>query len=205
MLMVWKYEPSVQKDKNYKPHNGGGPPPAPVLGTKKGLNRFVWDLKHPILPGVPKTYIEANFTGHKVPPGVYTLTLKIGDETVTTKGELIAPPNLENWDKQFKEHDTFMTQLEKNLTDMHQKVNMLYKVKQQLTQVLKEVTDETLKKEGQALVKKLKDWDNDMVQRKSQAYDDVENFPNKFTAEYLFLMNQSNSDIPRINQPFKRP
>ena len=46
----------------------------------------------------------------------------------------------------------------------------------------------------------LKSWDNDMVQRKSQAYDDVENFENKFTAEYLFLMDQTNSAIPRVNK-----
>jgi hypothetical protein len=39
------------------------------------------------------------------------------------------------------------------------------------------------------------------VQRKSKAYDDVENFPNKFTANYLFLMNQTESSIPRVNQP----
>jgi len=28
----------------------------------------------------------------------------------------------------------------------------------------------------------------------------VENFKNKFTAEYLFLINQTESSIPRINQ-----
>jgi hypothetical protein len=44
-------------------------------------------------------------------------------------------------------------------------------------------------------------WDEAMVQRKSKAYDDVENFPNKFTANYLFLINQTESDIPRVNQP----
>ena len=43
-------------------------------------------------------------------------------------------------------------------------------------------------------------WDEDMIQRKSKAYDDVENFPNKFTAEYLFLINQTESRIPRVNQ-----
>ncbi len=58
-----------------------------------------------------------------------------------------------------------------------------------------------VKKEGDALVKKMKAWDEDMVQRKSKAYDDVENFPNKFTANYMFLINQTESDIPRINQP----
>jgi len=65
---------------------------------------------------------------------------------------------------------------------------------------MKELDNADLKKEGQALLDKLKTWDEEMVQRKSQAYDDVENFPNKFTAEYLFLMNQSNSSLPRVNQ-----
>ena len=40
-----------------------------------------------------------------------------------------------------------------------------------------------------------------MVQRRSRAYDDVENFQNKFTANYLFLVNQTESDLPRVNQP----
>jgi hypothetical protein len=47
----------------------------------------------------------------------------------------------------------------------------------------------------------MKQWDEDMIQRKSKAYDDVENFPNKFTANYLFLINQTESDIPRVNKP----
>jgi hypothetical protein len=50
-------------------------------------------------------------------------------------------------------------------------------------------------------LKKMKAWDEDMVQRKSKAYDDVENFPNKFTANYLFMINQTESDIPKVNQP----
>jgi len=57
-----------------------------------------------------------------------------------------------------------------------------------------------IKKEGKALVQRLKDWDSEMVQRKAKAYDDVENFENKFTAEYIFLINQTESSIPRVNK-----
>lgn len=192
-----------EKDKDYKPHHGGGAPPAPVLGTDKGLNRFVWDLKTPILPGIPDVYIEANFTGHKVPPGTYTLRLKANGETVTTTGAVLSPPNTNMTPERYREHDVFMTELETNLTDMHQKINDLFKVQGQLKKLLEELDNETLKAEGKALLEKLKAWDGDMVQRKSQAYDDVENFPNKFSAEYLFLMNQSNSALPQINQASK--
>ncbi|WP_421810499.1 VPS10 domain-containing protein [Flagellimonas sp.] len=192
-----------EKDKDYKPHHGGGAPPAPVLGTDKGLNRFVWDLKTPILPGIPDVYIEANFTGHKVPPGTYTLRLKANGETVTTTGAVLPPPNTNMTPERYREHDVFMTELEANLTDMHQRINTLFKVQGQLKKLLEELNDESLKAEGKALLEKLKAWDGDMVQRKSQAYDDVENFPNKFSAEYLFLMNQSNSALPQINQASK--
>ena len=54
---------------------------------------------------------------------------------------------------------------------------------------------------GIALLKKLKAWDDEMVQRRSRAYDDVENFPNRFTANYLFLINHAESDLPVVNQP----
>jgi len=53
----------------------------------------------------------------------------------------------------------------------------------------------------EVLVTKMKKWDEEMVQRKSKAYDDVENYPNKFTAEYIFVINHTESSVPRINDP----
>jgi len=84
-------------------------------------------------------------------------------------------------------------------------VNSLYEKQKQLESLLGSLPAgdkfSVARKEGEALLKKMKSWDEDMVQRKSKAYDDVENFPNKFTANYLFLINQTESDIPRVNQP----
>ncbi len=94
-----------------------------------------------------------------------------------------------------------------SLTDMHDETNRLFKIQNQLKQLLatlpKDDAYAQLKEEGEALAAKLKQWDEEMVQRKSKAYDDVENFPNKFTAEYLFLINQTESDIPRVTQASK--
>lgn len=47
------------------------------------------------------------------------------------------------------------------------------------------------KGDGEILLFKIKTWDEALNQRKSQAYDDVENFENKFSAEYLYLFNQT--------------
>jgi hypothetical protein len=58
-----------------------------------------------------------------------------------------------------------------------------------------------VKHDADSLVARLKAWDTDMVSRRSRAYDDVENFEQKFTANYMFLINATESDLPRINQP----
>ena len=52
-------------------------------------------------------------------------------------------------------------------------------------------------------MRSIKAWDEEMVSRKTRAYDDTENYPQKFTANYLFLINATESDIPRVNQPSK--
>jgi hypothetical protein len=58
-----------------------------------------------------------------------------------------------------------------------------------------------IKRDGEALLARLKAWDEEMIQRRTKVYDDVENFPQKFTASYIFLINQTESDLPRVSQP----
>ena len=191
---------SSVKDKSYVKHNGGGPAPAPVLTKNKGLNRFVWDMNHPILPGIPGVYIEAGFRGHKAIPGIYTLKLLMGDQTVEANGEIKETPGFDIAEDQYKAYDEFMREIEANLKEMHGRVNSLFKVRDQLTAIVSELEEGDLKRSGTELIDKLKRWDEEMVQRKSKAYDDVENFPNKFTAEYLFLIDQTISTLPRVNR-----
>ena len=191
---------SSEKDKTYKKHNGGGAPPAPILSKKAGLNRFVWDMQTGIMPGIPDVYIEANFRGHVVPPGTYTLELRAGDKNSRSTAEIVQMPGLTTTAAQYQEYNSFMNAAERNLTQMHNTVNMLHDARQQLKTLIRTLDNGAVKTAGEKLIEALDLWDREMVQRKSQAYDDVENFPNKFTAEYLFMINHANSAIPRITQ-----
>jgi len=183
----------------------GGPSAEPVLSKSKGLNRFVWNLRYPTMPGAKNVYIEASFRGHKASPGKYTVVLKMGDREVTTTFEILPNPLYETDARNYQEYHTVMSKMEAELTLMHNLVNSLQEKRFQLEQLLSTLSAEekygTIKTNGQALVQRMKQWDDDMVQRKSKAYDDVENFPNKFTAEYLFLINHTESDIPKVNKP----
>ncbi len=157
------------------------------------------------MPGVPGVRIEGSYAGHKAPPGKYSMTVRMGEQTVSTEAEIIANPLYPANASTYMEYHQTMLSMENELTSMHRMVNSLYEKQKQLESLLSSLPAgnkfSAVKKEGDALLKKMKTWDEDLVQRKSKAYDDVENFPNKFTANYIFLINQTESDIPRVNQP----
>jgi len=176
-----------------------------VLTKVKGLNRFVWDMRHATMMGVPHVRIEGNWAGHKAIPGKYSITLKTPSQSLSTEAEILPNPLYPIDAATYSEYHRTMSSMETELTTMHRLVNSLYEKQKQLESLLGALPAgdrfAAIKKDGETLLKKMKAWDEDMVQRKSKAYDDVENFPNKFTANYLFMINQTESDIPRVNQP----
>ncbi len=197
---------SSKADEDFKSY-AGGPSGEPVLSKKDGLNRFVWDMRHSTMPGVPNVYIESSYSGHKVPPGKYNISVIAGETKVNTTCEILPNPYYNVTPDQYKEYDEFMSLAEDKLTEMHNLVNKLDKVKSGIERILKELPKDgnydAIQKEGKKIIGNLKAWDEEMVQRKSKAYDDVENFPNKFTANYMFAINMTESDIPHVNQPSK--
>ncbi len=195
---------SSKADDNFKKYDGG-PRAEPVLSKSKGLNRFVWNMRYPTMPGVQNVYIESSYAGHKASPGKYSATVTMGGQKISTEFEIMANPLYQISASTYQEYDQLMSGMEAELTAMHRMVNRINEKQKQLESLLAVLPDgakfTAVKKEGDALVKKMKAWDEDMVQRKSKAYDDVENFPNKFTANYMFMINQTESDLPRVNQP----
>lgn len=183
----------------------GGPPAEPTIAKSKGLNRFVWDMRYATMLGAPSAYVEGGYRGHKASPGTYTVTIAYGSQQAKAEFKILPSPLYNIPESQYQEYHTFMAGMEENLNTMHRTVNTVLDMRSQIEAVLSDIPSDakyaSLKSDGQALVAKMKAWDEDMVQRKSKAYDDVENFPNKFTANYLFLINQTESDIPRVNQP----
>lgn len=194
---------SSKPDSLYRRYDGG-PSAEPVLSTSKGLNRFVWDMRHASMPGVPGVYIESSYSGHKSIPGRYSISILNGTKTINTTAVIVANPLYDIDTDRYNEYDQLMGKMEKELTSMHQLVNSIFSKQGQLESLLANLPAgdkyNKVRTEGKSLLETMKTWDEEMVQRKSKAYDDVENFPNKFTANYMFLINQTESDLPRVNK-----
>lgn len=201
----------VRKLTSKKDANGisyeGAPPAEPRISVRKGLNRFVWDLRYPTLPGIPNVYIESSYRGHKAIPGIYTLKLSSAGMSAEAKGEIKDIPGYNMSAAEYQAYHAWMTQLESEVLEMHTMINTAKDYQDQLSELIKKLDEKpafsSLKTEAEILLKALQTWDEAMVQRRSTAYDDVENFPNMFTANFLFMMNQGESSIPRINEGTK--
>lgn len=197
---------SSKKNASYKKYDGG-PSPEPILEKEEGLNRFVWNMRHTTMPGIKNVYIEANYKGHIASVGSYKLTLKVNNSEASTNANIIEVPLNDTDKNDYGVYDAFMKDLEQNLIEMHKTVGFVHDLQKQLKETLsflkKNPKNKSLVTMASVLIKKLDTWDKKMVQRKSKAYDDVENFKNKFTANYMFLINQSDNILPVINQSSK--
>lgn len=195
---------SSLRDSLFQEH-AGGPPAEPVLTKEKGINRFVWNLRYPTISGITGTYMEASFRGHKASPGKYSAVLISGTQKLSVNFQILPNPLYAADSKTYQEYHTTMLGMETEISRMHKLVTSLHEKQLQLDKIIESLPAESkfenLKQEGNTLSTRMKQWDEDMIQRKSKAYDDVENFPNKFTADYLFLINQTESDIPQVNKP----
>ncbi|HCH44597.1 MAG TPA: hypothetical protein DEV63_09300 [Algoriphagus sp.] len=185
----------------------GGPPLEPTISTRKGLNRFVWDMRHPTMPGIPGVYIESSYRGHKAIPGMYTIRLSGMGVSSEAQAEIKDIPAYKLTAADYQAYHEWMSKLEAEVSTMHNMVNTAKDYQDQLASLLKRLEGKAeyqeIKSAGEVLLKELKAWDEEMIQRRSTAYDDVENFPNKFTANFLFMLNHGESSIPKVNEGTK--
>ena len=90
--------------------------------------------------------------------------------------------------------------MENKFNIMADYINTNKKLIDKLKTILSDIEDQAIKNNGEILLNKMDSWDKKMMQRKSLAYDDVENFPNKFLADYLFILDEIKGDIPNVSE-----
>jgi photosystem II stability/assembly factor-like uncharacterized protein len=198
---------SSQEDKEFEEYPGG-PSPDPVLPLKPGLNRFVWDLRAETLPGVPKVFIEGSYDGRKIAPGTYTARLKYQKQEKQATFRVLPDPRINATAADYEDQQQTLVAIETSVKEIHESVLSMRKVRKQLTEVadllkgkpeLKEVTDS-----AKQLVKKLKTWEDKLVQNKSESNDDVINFLNMLSADYIFVRGELDTNVPFVTNGQKQ-
>ena len=194
-------------DKNFVSYPGG-PDADPVLPAKPGMNRFVWDTRYPTLLGVPKVFIEGSYQGRKAAPGNYNAVLKYGNEARSVAVKLLPHPKINATAADYAEQQLWQAKVDDEFNAIHQSILDARKVKKQVGDLVALVGDkpgmEALKKQGNELVKQLNDWEDKLVQNKAESNDDIINYVNMLSADYIFLKGEMDVNIPQTTDGQKQ-
>ena len=198
--LVRKY--ASEADKDFVGGYPGGPSPDPLLPTGAGLNRFVWDLRYPPQTGVMNVFIEGGYDGHKVMPGDYTATLNAGKESKTVAIKILADPRINGTAAEYEAQHILQTKVEAAIVDIHISVNKMRKLNKQIADLTEQLeagdttANKTIRDKAVAITKNLSKWEEALVQTKAQSNDDIINYINKLSADYIFLKGDLESNIP---------
>ena len=200
--------PYSSKEDSAFVHFPGSPSPDPTLPHKKGLNRFVWDMRYPTLPGVPTVFIEGSYEGRKAAPGNYTARLKYDTLERSVSLKILPDPRINATPAEYAEQQEWMAKTENGIREIHESVLRIRKIRKQINEVvdlvgsradMKEVADS-----GRSIAGKLLKWEEELVQNKAQSNDDVINFINRVSADYIFLKGEMDANIPYITNGQKQ-
>jgi photosystem II stability/assembly factor-like uncharacterized protein len=100
--------------------------PGPWMPVKKGMNRFVWDMRYPGATKVlgNKTAPAANI-GHFVLPGPYEVRLTVGDQTLTQPCEIVKDPRVQTSVAGLKAQHDLLQQIYSKISAVHNGINLL--------------------------------------------------------------------------------
>lgn len=186
----------------------GGPSPDPVMNKKPGLNRFVWDLRYPTLPGVPTVFIEGAYEGRKAAPGNYTARLIYGSQVKTASFKVLPDPRLNAPAADYAEQQEWAAKVEDGVKEIHETVLRIRKIKKQIKDAVELLKDNAEYKDiadsGKKITEKLQQWEDEIVQNKAQSNDDIINFVNRISADYIFLKGEMDVNIPYVTNGQKQ-
>jgi len=192
-----------QKDKDFKKYPGG-PSPQKVLSTKKGVNRFAWDMRSHPTPAVKGVFVNGTYNGAMVVPGTYQLKLTAGENVSTATATIIPDPRLSATPADYTAQQGLLMQIDDAVIDIHETVNKMRKVKKQVTNyktLLKEVEGvDTLLHQGTAIVEKIETLENSLIQPKQKTFQDVINFPNQLNSHFMNLKGKIDSHDPQLTE-----
>jgi photosystem II stability/assembly factor-like uncharacterized protein len=111
-----------------------GMEPGPWLPLQAGVNRFVWNLRHPGALRVPgnKTAGEAN-EGPYVLPGEYQVRLSVDETVLTERFTVVNDPRVTATPDDLAAQQTLLFRIRDKISDAHRAILRLREVREQVT------------------------------------------------------------------------
>ncbi len=152
------------------------------LSVKKGMNRYIWNMRYPDAERVPRAILWGGMlSGPVAVPGTYRVRLTVGEKSMIQAWEWKKDLRLTTTQDDFQEQFDFLIQIRDEITEVNRAINRLRSVKNQIDVLTKKVKDHEKGKEiiqaGKTIKDKLKAVEDVLIQSKSESRQDPLNYP----------------------------
>ena len=172
--------------------------PAP----EAGLNRLAWDYRHDAIPGVDGYRTFGSLLGRVVAPGDYQIRLAHGDESRTVTLSVSPDPRWSATQSQYEAQERFVADAQQVVRDLYGAVTELAGISEQVEAVVERTEDhplaDSIRASGESLTGAITDWEEALIQRRQQTFQDVINFRNKLDAQILALVGSVDGTEPPL-------
>ena len=190
--------------RSYSSVKDSNAPEKTVLKTHKGVNRFNWNLRTENLPKVEGVRLLTSLNGHSVPPGLYTVTLKVDGDSSKANIVVVPYPHIEAEKSDYNDQYAFLNDVRDVFSDIHNQVNYSNEVVSQLKLQSKFLKKDSTYKEltvlSDSIIGDIEDWKSELIQPKQKTFQDIINFPNQLNAELANLAQRVDGLDPVVTQ-----
>lgn len=183
---------------------GPGVAPARLLPAKKGMNVFSWELRTEPPPRVAGLMQPGSLQGYRVGLGTYTVRLTAFGMARTQSFRVVPDPRERYTEQQVATHVRLARQAWERVTELHNNVIDVRSVKDQVTGVLGKLSDrqdvQDVKDLGSAITAKVDSVDGRLVQARIKTFQDVINFRNGLSDQYLYLQAAIDGSEPPLTK-----
>ena len=174
----------------------------PNIDVKPGLNRFVWDLREESIASIPGVFIEGSYDGARVVPGTYKVALHIDSSVFEQTFQVLADPRIKAAAAKYEEQANLLQQIAADVNDIHVAVVRMRNIQKQLSGITDRIENKEAYKNIVTIADSIADlidtWEVALIQSKSESNDDVINFVNKLSANYIFLRGELDTNTPHV-------
>ena len=155
------------------------------LAVEKGTNLFVWNMRYEDAKKFDGMILWwANISGPKAIPGSYQVKLKVDNDSITRDIKILKDPRIQSSQEELKYHFDFLMEIRDKLTEAHQVIIDIRKVKTQLSELKEKLDAERharLLETIETILEKINGVEENLYQTKNKSNQDPLNYPIKLT------------------------
>ncbi len=175
-----------------------------TITTKKGLNRFIWNYRIDDITMVNDISFYGSYSGYRIGPDQYKVRFTINGKSKTEDLLVQQDPRVEIKDRDSRAHQQLMSDLYKQINDLHSSIKRSRNVRQQIQKMNSELEDKDdvkdLLEAGKKTIQMIDEWEGNVVQTKMETFQDVVNFLNRLNSHMIHLLGSIDASNPPLTQ-----